>query len=366
MKANIRSAFTLVELPAVSKLKHSAFTLVELLVVIAIIGTLVGLLLPAVQASRETSRRNQCASNLSQLAKAMQMYEDSMGKYPGYINALGVPNGQVTRAPWVVYMFAFLEQPALWKQWSAGEHDVFEPVSILVCPSNPPSRRDDGNLSYVANGGKWVDEDPNGIVMEIAADGMFFDHSRRADHGNQLGADCPDNFDQDDPEADFPVTTMSLAYIQSRGDGSTGTLMLSESVRTVRYGYRGAPEGQPDEYDKTADAKHHFCFTWVQPKHTIGIQPFSEAPLLRINGKTDSSEYNGVSEMTWTDGFPSSHHPNGVNGAFAAGHVRLLNERIDQVVYCQLLTTNSRSSTLKDPADEEFERDFDQPTEDQY
>lgn len=46
---------------------HRGFTLVELLVVIAIIGTLAGLLLPAVHAAREASRAAQCQSNLHQL-----------------------------------------------------------------------------------------------------------------------------------------------------------------------------------------------------------------------------------------------------------------------------------------------------------
>lgn len=106
------------------------FTLVELLVVIAIIGTLVGLLLPAVQSAREASRRSLCSTNLTQLAKAMQMYEDSLGKYPGYINALGIPHGQNTRAPWVVFMFPYLEQNTLWEKWNAGEYNVFEYVDL--------------------------------------------------------------------------------------------------------------------------------------------------------------------------------------------------------------------------------------------
>jgi len=63
-------------------LGRSGFTIIELLAVVAIIGTLIGLLLPAVQRTRESGRQTQCSNNQKNIGLAITNYQPAERLFP--------------------------------------------------------------------------------------------------------------------------------------------------------------------------------------------------------------------------------------------------------------------------------------------
>lgn len=142
----------------VRRRRSRGFTLVELLVVIAIIGVLVALLLPAIQAAREAARRNQCISQIKQLALGCLNTHDTQQHFPtggwGY-GWVGDPDrgfGKDQPGGWIYNILSFIEQQALHDMGSDGNPnaatpqqlkgaaDVLEqPITIINCPSRRPN-----------------------------------------------------------------------------------------------------------------------------------------------------------------------------------------------------------------------------------
>src|SRR5262245_44895722 len=116
------------------------FTLVELLVVIAILGTLVALLLPAVQRARATSRRSSCANNLRQLALATIHFEDRFGRYPGVFDEFPAQHRQSESSEkfstWAVFLLPDMERAAAFDEYAKGDRPLPSVyVDTFVCPS---------------------------------------------------------------------------------------------------------------------------------------------------------------------------------------------------------------------------------------
>jgi prepilin-type N-terminal cleavage/methylation domain-containing protein len=120
-------------------MQKKAFTLVELLVVIAIIGVLIALLLPAVQAARESARRTSCKNKIRQATLATMMYQDSRKCYP---TATTYPLGDGGYS-YVALILPFLEETSLHRQidfkdnWYAPQNQQARetPLPIMKCPS---------------------------------------------------------------------------------------------------------------------------------------------------------------------------------------------------------------------------------------
>jgi prepilin-type N-terminal cleavage/methylation domain-containing protein len=93
-----------------SSLHRGGFTLVELLVVIAIIGTLVGLLLPAVQSAREAGRKTSCINAVRNQGLGMMNFENANKAFPhggSSLSTRDIANIQAIEAAYFTSTYAF-------------------------------------------------------------------------------------------------------------------------------------------------------------------------------------------------------------------------------------------------------------------
>ena len=122
--------------------RRSGFSLIELLVVIAVISTLIGLLLPAVQKTREAASRVKCQNNLKQIGLACHLYESAHGRFP--------PSRQEGEGQsWAWIILPQLEQENLYRTWDnaliyklTNPEILTTPVAVFFCPSRRDPQAD--------------------------------------------------------------------------------------------------------------------------------------------------------------------------------------------------------------------------------
>jgi prepilin-type N-terminal cleavage/methylation domain-containing protein/prepilin-type processing-associated H-X9-DG protein len=311
---------------------RSGFTLVELLVVIAIIGTLVALLLPAVQGARESARRMSCTNNLHNLAIAVHNYHDSLGWYPNSHffqlrpddvcdGSSGSPWTSCEQWGWGVLIFPYMEQNNLHDRLGvlsyslhhvlAGRNPALSnpaeimntlqmKLSIFLCPSdsNP-----DGHINTTRHFNNGAGGLAGGLPTPIRASVSNYVCSRGTD------------FRQPDPLNGRPtpdtwglfMETVSKR-MQDVSDGTSNTIMLGE--RDTQICKSG---------------------NWIgvrNPAGTGGQGLYSVTASVHVRLNTPDPPIAWNNALGCLQGF-SSLHIGGANFALADGSVRFVSNNIE-------------------------------------
>lgn len=280
------------------------FTLVELLVVIAIIGVLVALLLPAVQAARESARRTQCSNNLKQMGLAMHNYLSAMKEcFPS-----GNPGSQ--KHGLFTHLLPYMEHQALHSALNLkGDTHVethrYTVVPEYICPSYPHEAVIRGKPSTHAymNGASTTYQGIPGTIRNSTQPQVT------SAYGN------------------FPKNGIfqwkELRYISEVRDGMSKTLAIGEFVHRDMKGGEFA--------DVPGNVR-----PWI-----LGANSDTGSYALKVIQYTINARVDRTA-----DGIPFNHlpmgsyHPGGAHFLIADGSVNFLAEDMDLEIYRSKATCN--------------------------
>ena len=267
------------------------FTLIELLAVLAIIGTLIGLLLPAVQRARESGRALQCTNNLKQMGVALTNYEQAKKRFPPGNDQIGSRLHACSS-----FILPFLEQSAVsdridytkpWDDPTGNLARVDITIPTYVCPSGVkmfPGKQDYGGIlgAYIR---------PTGEAISPL--------TTRDEHSGILYA----------TDSDYKLA----ATAASVSDGLSRTLLVAEAADREMAG--------------SADDHAHGDACWACGNNCFPL---------------NSRVINDPS----VDGFRSTH-VGGLNSLYGDGHVSFLSDRLDVRVLIAISTRAGGESEME-------------------
>ncbi|TWT38230.1 hypothetical protein KOR34_31990 [Posidoniimonas corsicana] len=326
---------------------RTAFTLVELLVVIAIIGVLISLLLPAVQAARESARRVQCVNNLKQLALSTLNYEDSnkilpsAGHYAAPEEAVyysysdwRVDLKSGSNHSWLCDLLPYLEEGPLHDKLNLNRHVALSDADTLA--AQPP-----GLLCPSDAGQGRLFETPSGFGG--ARHGAAFGKANYAAYSNPFHAD---SYFRSGPIAvygmrlrkvlDGTSATLMQAEIRTRDDpadqrgawmlGWAGASLLAMDLHPQYYGNPNTKQATSLSVDYTPNTNSLGLTQYPNGPQPDVLYECPEPGLAQLEGMPCNDQFYG-----YISAAPRSQHPGGVNAAFLDGHVEFLPNNIDEL-----------------------------------
>ncbi len=338
-------------------LVRRGFTLVELLVVIAIIGVLVALLLPAIQAARESARRSQCINNMKQLGIACQLFVGAKKNFPTAGGAVYQFTGSHTQewskplygyenAGWMYQILPYIEQQNLYDRrrgdgTQAGSGFlrtglVETKVSTYQCPSRSDRICVQGIYAYALGDYAGVmasHHTPNwpGFVYEVNK-GPAGPPGGTEDILTWTGILIKGGQVNTGTNEVWKFGPVSMKSIE---DGTSNTILLAEKAVqakywTTPYPAAGQAGGNPYwelyGYYVGADWPHMRQFGARLPGST---RP--EAPEVPIRGDNDVRTNETATFLPDEQGFGSAH-PGIICAALGDGSTRTISNEADLIV----------------------------------